>query len=126
MQEFYTNVSPYGDELLVRGFTGGKRFTDRLRYAPKLYHPYKGKTTHKSLDGTPLIARTCKTVKEARILIKRYEDHPNFLYGTDRWQYQYMADYWPGEIEYDNEKLRISATSLAAVGEAPAPFLPKS
>ena len=117
MQEFYTNVSPYGDELLVRGFTGGKRFTDRLRYAPKLYHPYKGKTTHKSLDGTPLIARTCKTVKEARILIKRYEDHPNFLYGTDRWQYQYMADYWPGEIEYDKEKLRIYTIDIEVESE---------
>ena len=117
MQEFYTNVSPYGDELLVRGFSGGKRFEDRVTYVPKLYHSYKGKTTHKALDGTPLVARTCKSVKEARILIKRYEDHPNFLYGTDRWQYQYMADYWPGQVEYDKDKLRIYTIDIEVESE---------
>ena len=117
MQEFYTNVSPYGDELLVRGFSGGKRFEDRVTYVPKLYHPYKGKTTHKALDGTPLVARTCKSVKEARMLIKRYEDHPNFLYGTDRWQYQYMADYWPGQVEYDKDKLRIYTIDIEVESE---------
>jgi len=117
MKEFYTNVSPYGDELLVRGFSDGKRFSDRVPYSPKLYHPYKGKTTHHALDGTPLIARTCKSVKEARMLIKRYEDHPNFLYGTDRWQYQYIADYWPGQIEYDKEKLRIYTIDIEVESE---------
>ena len=46
MRDFYTNVSPYGDELLVRGFQNGERFEDRLHYVPSIYHPYKspGKT----------------------------------------------------------------------------------
>ena len=118
MRDFYTNVSPYGDELLVRGFQNGERFEDRLHYVPNIFHPYtKGKTKYRALDGTPLVARKCKTVKEARVLIKRYEEHPNFVYGTDRWQYQYIADYYPGQVDYDKSKLRIYTIDIEVESE---------
>ena len=117
MKEFYTNVSPYGDEVLVRGFSDGKRFEDRVRYSPRLYHPFKGKCTHKTLDGTGLVVRTCKSIKDARYLIKRYENHENYIFGTDRFQYQYMADYWPGRVEYDKEKLRIYTIDIEVKSE---------
>jgi len=119
MRDFYTNVSPYGDELLVRGFQNGERFEDRLHYVPSIYHPYKSPqpTKYRALDGTPLVARKCKTVKEARMLIKRYEEHPNFIYGTDRWQYQYIADYYQGTVEYDKNKLRIYTIDIEVESE---------
>ena len=124
MRDFYTNVSPYGDELLVRGFQNGERFEDRLHYVPNIFHPYtKGKTKYRALDGTPLVPRKCKTVKEARVLIKRYEEHPNFVYGTDRWQYQYIADYYPGQVDYDKSKLRIYTIDIEVESEKGFPHV---
>jgi len=114
---FYTNVSPYGDELLVRYFDNGKRCEDRVPYVPRLYIPTKGKGRYKSLTGIGLDSKSYKTIKEARQAIKRYEEHPNFLHGTDRFQYQYMADYWPGNTEYDKDKLRIYTIDIEVESE---------
>ena len=114
---FYTNVSPYGDELLVRYFDNGKRCEDRVPYVPRLYIPTKGKGRYKSLTGIGLDSVSYKSIKEARQTIKRYEEHPNFLHGTDRFQYQYMADYWPGNVEYDKDKLRIYTIDIEVESE---------
>jgi len=114
---FYTNVSPYGDELLVRYFDNGKRCEDRVPYVPRLYIPTKGKGRYKSLTGIGLESKSYKSIKDARQAIKRYEEHPNFLHGTDRFQYQYMADYWPGNVEYDKDKLRIYTIDIEVESE---------
>ena len=114
---FYTNVSPYGDELLVRYFDNGKRCEDRVPYVPRLFVPTKGKGRFKSLTGVGLDSVSYKSIKEARQTIKRYEEHPNFLHGTDRFQYQYMADYWPGNVEYDKDKLRIYTIDIEVESE---------
>jgi DNA polymerase elongation subunit (family B) len=114
---FYTNVSPYGDELLVRYFDNGKRCVDRVPYVPRLFVPTKGKGRFKSLTGIGLDSVSYKSIKEARQTIKRYEEHPNFLHGTDRFQYQYMADYWPGNVEYDKDKLRIYTIDIEVESE---------
>jgi DNA polymerase elongation subunit (family B) len=114
---FYTNVSPYGDELLVRYFDNGKRCEDRVPYVPRLYVPTKGKGRYKSLTGIGLDSVSYKSIKDARQAIKRYENHPNFIHGTDRFQYQYMADYWPGNVEYDKDKLRIYTIDIEVESE---------
>jgi len=114
---FYTNVSPYGDELLVRYIDNGKRCEDRVPYVPRLYIPTKGKGRYKSLTGIGLESKSYKSIKDARQAIKRYEEHPNFIHGTDRFQYQYMADYWPGNVEYDKDKLRIYTIDIEVESE---------
>ena len=114
---FYTNVSPHGDELLVRYIDNGKRCEDRVPYVPRLYIPTKGKGRYKSLTGIGLESKSYKSIKDARQAIKRYEEHPNFIHGTDRFQYQYMADYWPDNVEYDKDKLRIYTIDIEVESE---------
>jgi len=114
---FYTNVTPYGDNLLVRGFENGKRFEDRISWTPRLYLPTRGQSKYKSLDGLPLAPKTYKSIKEARTTIKRYEDHEKFIHGTDRFQYQYISDAYPGIVDYDREKLRIYTIDIEVTAE---------
>ena len=114
---FYTNVSPYGDELLVRYFDNGKRCEDRVPYNPRLYIPVKGKANYHSLSGVGLSPKTYNSIKDARQAIKRYEEHKNFIHGTDRFQYQYISDYWQGTVEYDRDKLRIYTIDIEVESE---------
>ena len=114
---FYTNVTPHGDTLHIRGFENGKRFSDRMKWKPRLYFPYKGKCTHQSLDGKGLMPKTYTTIREARQTIKRYEEHKDFVYGTDRFQYQYISDYYPGTMEYDKDLLRIYTIDIEVESE---------
>ena len=114
---FYTNVTPHGDTLHIRGFEDGKRFTDKMKWQPRLYFPFKGKCTHQSLDGKGLMPKTYTTIREARQTIKRYEEHKDFVYGTDRFQYQYISDYYPGTMEYDKDLLRIYTIDIEVESE---------
>ena len=114
---FYTNVTPHGDTLHIRGFENGKRFTDKMKWQPRLYFPFKGKCTHQSLDGKGLMPKTYTTIREARQTIKRYEEHKDFVYGTDRFQYQYISDYYPGTMEYDKDLLRIYTIDIEVESE---------
>ena len=114
---FYTNVTPHGDTLHIRGFEDGKRFSDRMKWKPRLYFPFKGKCTHQSLDGKGLMPKTYTTIREARQTIKRYEEHKDFVFGTDRFQYQYISDYYPGTMEYDKDLLRIYTIDIEVESE---------
>ena len=114
---FYTNITPHGDFLHIRGFQNGERFSEKIKYQPRLYFPYKGKCTHNSLDGKGLMPKSYNTVREARQAIKRYEDHKNFVYGTDRFQYQYISDNYPGTVEYDKDMLRIYTIDIEVESE---------
>lgn len=114
---FYTNVTPHGDTLHIRGFEDGKRFADKMKWQPRLYFPFKGKCTHQSLDGKGLMPKTYTTIREARQTIKRYEEHKDFVYGTDRFQYQYISDYYPGTMEYDKDLLRIYTIDIEVESE---------
>tara|TARA_A100001515_G_scaffold132935_1_gene121754 strand:+ start:259 stop:2730 length:2472 start_codon:yes stop_codon:yes gene_type:complete len=115
--QFYTNVTPHGDFLHIRGFENGERFSERIKYQPRLYFPFKGQCTHNSLDGKGLMPKSYNTIREARSAIKRYEEHKNFVYGTDRFQYQYISDNYPGTVEYDKDKLRIYTIDIEVESE---------
>ncbi len=115
--QFYTNVTPHGDFLHIRGFENGERFSERIKYQPRLYFPFKGQCTHNSLDGKGLMPKSYNTIREARSAIKRYEEHKNFVYGTDRFQYQFISDKYPGIVEYDKDKLRIYTIDIEVESE---------
>jgi len=115
--DFYTNVVQYGNEILVRGIQAGQRFDDRLYYQPTLYHLYKDKTRYKSLDGKYLINKQFKSIKDAKEFIQRYEGHSGFAFGMERFNYQYISDYYPNAIEYDLKKIKIFTIDIEVACE---------
>lgn len=117
MIDFYTNVVQYGNEILVRGIQAGQRFDDRLYYQPTLYHLYKDKTRYKSLDGKYLINKQFKSIKDAKEFIQRYEGHSGFAFGMERFNYQYISDYYPNAIEYDLKKIKIFTIDIEVACE---------
>ena len=49
--KFYTNVQLIGNQFLVRGVDGGKRYEHRDEFFPTLFVKSKGKTKYKTLSG---------------------------------------------------------------------------
>ena len=117
MNDFYTNVIQYGNEILVRGIQGGKRFDDRVYYQPTMYHQYKEKTRYTSLDGKYLIPKKFKSIKEAKEFVQRYSDHDGFAFGMERFNYQYISDYYPNDIDYDLKKIKIFTIDIEVACE---------
>ena len=52
--KFYTNVSRYGNMILLRGYDHNKRISEKIKYEPKLYVSTNRPTSWKALDCTPV------------------------------------------------------------------------
>ena len=117
MNDFYTNVAQFGNEILIRGVQNGKSFDDRVYFQPTMYHQYKDKTKYKSLDGKYLIPKKFKSIKDAKEFIQRYEGHDGFAYGMERFNYQYISDYYPDDVDYDLKKIKIFTIDIEVACE---------
>ena len=107
--DFYTNVLSVGNNLLVRGYRNGKRFSERVPYAPKLFAPSKKVDSEwRSIDGQRLEMINLSSIREARDFLKRYEDVAGFaIHGLPRFEYVYLHEEFPGVVEYDRDLIRI-------------------
>src|SRR6056300_700414 len=82
-----------------------------------MYHQYKDKTKYKSLDNKYLIPKKFKSIKDAKEFIERYKGHEGFAYGMERFNYQYISDYYPDDIDYDLKKIKIFTIDIEVACE---------
>lgn len=118
---FYTNAFVYGNNILVREVKDGKRNSERVAYRPTLY--IKGKNpTHTTLTGVPVSPMEFASISEARNFSKEYEDVSNFeIYGNMDFVYPFLAERYPGAIDYDFSKLRVAIIDIETECESGFP-----
>jgi DNA polymerase elongation subunit (family B) len=81
----------------------------KVPFAPTLFLKSNDKKSEwKSLDGTAVEPMRFAEIREAKDFIKRYDGIQGFeVYGMNQWQYQYLGDEFPGDIDYDLSAMRI-------------------
>ena len=106
--KFYTSVLPYKGKLLVRGVNhDGSRKKFKVNYKPSLFVPSQKETGYKTLDGRDVGKITFESIYETKKWIDEYKDVSNFEYfGNSRFQYPYIADEFPGKIDWDIKQIR--------------------
>ena len=119
---FYTNVDQIGNAICVRGMRNGRRFQDRLTdsFHPKLFVPHtkKGQATYHNLFGEPLDVIEFADVADAREFMKNYDNVSGMkIHGNTNWQYQYITENYPGEIEFDMSQIDIRSIDIETTTE---------
>ena len=114
---FYTNVIQIGDTLLIRAIEDGKRVQRTVRYRPTLYTPSREKTKFKTLEGKSLKPIQLTGMKEAREFLKNYEEQPGTIFGMERYQYCYLAETYPGLVDWNQEKILILTIDIEVASE---------
>ena len=116
---FYTNVQLIGNQFLVRGVDGGKRYEHRDEFFPTLFVRSKRKSKYKTLSGESVETINPGTVRECRDFYKKYEDVENFeIYGHDRYIYQYISEKYPeDEIKFDISKIKLVTLDIEVASE---------
>ena len=114
---FYTNVIQKGDTLLIRAIEDGKRVQRTVRYRPTLYTPSREKTKFKTLEGKSLKPIQLSGMKEAREFLKNYEEQPGTIFGMERYQYCYLAETYPGLVDWNQEKILILTIDIEVASE---------
>ena len=102
---FYTNVAPWGNQILVREYKNGERINRKVKYSPTLYVPVQKETEWKTLDGKYASPYKFDTIKEAKAFIEQYKQQPHLVFGLDRFAYTYLSDTYPNTVDWDSDKI---------------------
>lgn len=106
--KFYTDVSLYRNEILLRGYDNGRRVKECVAFRPYLFLPSKEQTEYRTLDGRYVDKITFDSIREARDFTKKYDDVSNFeFFGITNYDYLYIYENYKGRIEYDFDKLSV-------------------
>lgn len=112
MTKFYTFAFQIGDTIHVRGYENGIRFSDRIKYKPTLFVPAKNgqsRSGWKSVFGQAVEPMEFDRIREAKDFIEKYNDVTNFdIFGLPRFQYAFLNEEYPGEIQYDRDLIEIA------------------
>ena len=116
---FYTNVQMVGDQILIRGYEDGKRYSNREIYKPTMFVSSKRETKYKTLTGDYVEPIKPGTIKETREFISKYDGVDGFkLYGFERFIYQFISDNYPeDQIEFDISKIKLVTIDIETKSE---------
>ena len=115
--KFYTNVTRWGNNLLIREYVNGQRLTRRVKYSPTLYVKVEKPTEYKTLDGDYVTPVSHETMKDASEWVENYKDKSHLVFGNTQFAYNYIADQYPNRIEWDIEKLLIVTIDIEVACE---------
>ena len=118
MSSFYTNVQLAGNTILYRGYEDGQYVQSRTHFSPKLFVTSNKEEKYKTLTGENVKPIKFDSPREAREFIGKYEGVEGFkVYGYERYVYQFIAQEFPGEIDYDMKAMKIFALDIEVACE---------
>jgi DNA polymerase elongation subunit (family B) len=124
----YTSVFQYGNRILVRGYDhNGKPYKQKVEFEPTLFVDSK-KTDQtsewKTLEGKTVYPIKPGSIKECKEFVERYKDVSGFgIYGLNQYDYQYIADRYPGEIIADTSLIKICTVDIETKTEFGFPIV---
>ena len=104
---FYTNITQWGNTLLLREVVNGERIARRVKYSPTLYAPVNSPTGIKTLDGKNVAPVTHETIRDAKEWVDNYKNQPDLVYGSTMYAYNYIAEQYPKVVDYDIDNILI-------------------
>ena len=122
MLQFYTNVSRYGNQILLRGYDHGRRIEKKIKYEPILFTSTNLKTNWKALDGTPVgVANAGKRFESMRAANEYVTANKGVsgktIYGNTKYIPAFINDYYPGEVEFNRSKINVTTIDIEVASD---------
>lgn len=119
MNRFYTNVVKYGNKLLIRYCNNNQSYKSRVEFEPTLFvSNMKGETGWKTLDDKDVYPYKFESIKHANDYIDRYKEVHGFeFYGNNQFQYQYITETYPKNIQWDKEQIKLFSIDIETATE---------
>jgi len=118
MNKFYTNVEIWGGKILYRGVENGKRVRLKVDYNPTLFVPSDKPTKYTTIHGEYVGSVKPGSIRDCRDFVKQYEGIENFkIYGNQRYQYCFIADEFPGTVDWDISHIKVANIDIEVGSE---------
>lgn len=107
--KFYTDVFVARNQIYTRGYNNGKRYQQKIDYKPYLFVPSKKEdASFKSLFNKKLEKFQFDSINDAKDFTKKYSNVSGFeIYGMTHYEYPFINDYFPDEVQFDVNRLSI-------------------
>ena len=120
--QFYTNVSRYGNMILLRGYDHGRRIEKKIKYEPILFTSTNLPTEWKALDGTPVgIANAGKRFDSMRTANEYVTANKSVagkqIYGNTKYIPAFINDYYPGEIGFNRNLINVTTIDIEVASD---------
>lgn len=116
--KWFTSVKRLGNKLYIRGNYEGVPYSNVVEYQPTLYLPSKTPTDFKSLAGEYLRPVKQPSIRDLRGFLEKYKDVDGFrVFGNENPIYQYIADEFPGKIEFDMNNIKTYYIDIETTSE---------
>lgn len=120
--EFYTNVIIRGDNILYRGIKNGKPIKGTIPYQPTLFVNTHDVTEWKTLNGKFVEKFKVGGILETNEFIKQHRGVSGFeIHGNLDHVYSFIAEEFPGEVDYDFNKLKVAYIDIETECESGFP-----
>lgn len=116
---FYTNAQIWGNQVLYRGIKNGKRISQKIHYSPKMYvRTPESKGPFMTIFEEPVTEMPFGTIKEAKDFVEKYKDVQGMsIYGNTRFEYNFITELFPSEVEYDVSKISVANIDIECGSE---------
>ena len=104
---FYTNITQWGNNLLLREVVNGERINRKVKYSPTLYASVLKETPYKTLEGKYVAPVKHDTIKDAKEWIENYNNQLGAVYGNTLFPYSYIADEYSNNFDWDIDQILI-------------------
>jgi DNA polymerase elongation subunit (family B) len=122
--KFYTACAIKGNNILVRGYKKGVRFTDSVSFKPSLFIKSDKETKYKTLNGIGVKRMVFDTLYDCREFLKQYEDlNDSPIYGNTDFVTQYLLETYESEVVYDLSQIKIAYFDIETETEGGFPDL---
>ena len=124
--KFYTHVQSLGDKIFVRGYEDGQPVEFIEKYKPYLFVT-KPDGFYRTLEGKQVDKMQFDSIREARDFVEQYKEVSNFqFFGLTNYQYVFMYDYYPGEIQYDPSLVSVVTIDIECAADEGFPDIQKA
>lgn len=111
--KFYTSVLKRGNNILAISKENGQRHIEKIKFQPSLFIKSKNETENKTLDGQFVVEKKFDCINDAKDFIEKYDDVDGIdIYGTQNFEYQYIAQEYAGDINWDINDFRVISCDI--------------
>jgi len=116
--DFYTNVQCVGDYILYRGVVNGRRVSKKVEYSPSVFVLSKKTTDFKNLKGEFLEEIKPGGIRDCKDYLKKFDDVSGMkIYGSTKFEYNYISDLFKDDIDWDQSLIRIASIDIEVGSE---------
>ena len=106
-------MTRYGNNLLVRGYKNGNRFSDKIKYKPTLFVSTNTDSKWRSLCGKPVAPIVHDSMRDAKEWIAMNKNVTGRdIFGNDRYISAFINDEYPGQIEFNRDQINVTSIDI--------------